>query len=153
MTRPPRATSKQRTVSQPTQLGMPPSTNNYLVVTPLSVAVSKTKSFSLNLNQYRNTHYQILNKAKHSFKECLASQIEALPNFEKVALHYIIFPKTKRRFDLANIGSVVDKFFSDALVELGKLPDDNYQYVQSVSFSFGEVSINPRVEVHIHELL
>ncbi|ANJ20712.1 endoribonuclease RusA [Roseobacter phage RD-1410Ws-07] len=38
-----------------------------------------------------------------------------------------------------NVGSIVDKYFSDTLVNQGKLPDDNYDHIILSSFSFGGV--------------
>lgn len=121
----------------------------YKLSLPLKLALNN-KTFYLNLNVYRNTHFYLLNKAKHQFKEEIASQLKDLPKFNQIELTYIIYPATKRLFDLANVGSIVDKFFCDALVELGHLPDDNYTYLKKVSFSFGSVDkSNPRAEVHI----
>lgn len=117
---------------------------------PLSIPVSKNRSLLLNLNVYRNAHYQSLDKAKKLFKEFIKPQLEPLPKFDKVHLRYTLYPKTKRLCDIANICSIVDKFFSDALVETGHLEDDNYNFVQGVSFFFGFVdSENPRVDVEI----
>lgn len=117
---------------------------------PLTIPVSKNRSLLLNLNVYRNAHYQSLDKAKKLFKEFIKSQLEPLPKFDRVHLRYTLYPKTKRLCDIANICSIVDKFFSDALVETGHLEDDNYNFVQGVSFFFGSVdSENPRVDVEI----
>ena len=117
---------------------------------PLTIPVSKNRSLLLNLNVYRNAHYQSLDKAKKLFKELVKPQLEQLPKFDRVHLRYTLYPKTKRLCDIANICSIVDKFFSDALVETGHLEDDNYTFVEGVSFFFGSVdSENPRVDVEI----
>ena len=121
---------------------------------PLFVWVTKKKKLTLNLNIYRNTHYLILNNAKIAFKEKMAKQIKPLPVYEKVGLIYTCFPKTRMKFDVANVCSIQDKFFSDALVEFGKLPDDNMKHLPQVGFQFGSVDkTNPRVEVEIIPLL
>ena len=120
---------------------------------PLTVPVSRKKKFTLNLNAYRNTHYLVLNNAKIAFKEAVAHLIKPLPFYEKIRLTYTLFPKTHRKADVANVCSVVDKFFSDSLVEFGKLSDDNYDYLPEVSFRFGSVDkSNPRVEVFIESI-
>jgi len=63
-----------------------------------------------------------------------------------------MYPQTKRLFDVGNVGSVVEKFFLDALVEFGKLEDDNYLFCPEVIYQFGSVDkLNPRIEVHINE--
>lgn len=97
------------------------------------------KRFALNLNTYRNAHHMILNKAKINFKnELLLTYPELLKlKFNKVKITYIIIPHDKQLFDTKNIESIVDKFFCDALVESGIIPDDSYTYV---SYGAPEVS-------------
>ena len=105
------------------------------------------------MNQYRNAHHMTLNKAKAVFKEQMTPEILKLPDFEVVKLSYILHCRTKHLQDVSNPCSIVDKFFSDALVELGKLPDDNYNHLLGVEYLFGSVDpINPRVDVTIHKL-
>ena len=56
----------------------------------------------------------------------------------------------KRKFDISNVVSIHQKFFEDALVELGKLIDDSFTFISESSQSFGEISKdNPRVEITI----
>lgn len=117
---------------------------------PLSITVG-SKRFSLNLNQYRNAHYFILNKAKELFTSKVLPQLTHLPNLEEVTLAYKVFPKTKALSDVANYCSIVDKFFSDTLVHAGKLPDDNYHHIPLTLYSYGAVDkLDPRVEVTIY---
>jgi hypothetical protein len=73
------------------------------IISPLSAPVSANKKFILNLNNYRNTLYQVLNKAKANYKELIVPQLEALEQFEQVFIHYRLFPKTKRRTDIGNV--------------------------------------------------
>lgn len=69
---------------------------------------------------------------------------------ENIELKYVLYPKTKRLTDVANVCSIVDKFFSDVLVEAGTIPDDNYNHLRDIMYSFGEVDpLNPRVTVFI----
>ena len=108
------------------------------------------KYFYINLNQYRNADFFTLNKAKALFKEMVQDQINQLPAFEWVTMKYILFPGSYREMDTNNVCSIAEKFFSDALVESGKLEDDNYQFLKETTFSFGEVNPqNPRVELHL----
>jgi hypothetical protein len=119
---------------------------------PLVVPVTKQKGFYLNLNQYRNAHYHTLNKAKTAFKEHMTNAILRLPRFNVVELIYTLYPGSNRELDVANICSIVDKFFCDSLVELGKLSDDCYKFLTEVRYRFGAVDkMNPRVEVQIKE--
>lgn len=67
---------------------------------------------------------------------------------------YTLYPKTKHLSDLDNVCSVHAKFFQDALVELKKIPDDNYNYIVSTKFLFGSIDPeNPRVEIDIEEII
>ena len=123
----------------------------YEITVPLRVMVGK-KPFMLNLNTYRNTHYQILNQAKRNFKQAIKSQLNNLPPLNKITIHYTIYYKDKRKFDLDNIVSVIAKFFQDALVENGIIPEDNYTIVIGSSNNFGGISKdNPRCVIQITE--
>lgn len=126
----------------------------YCVSLPLRVDLSKRSHVSLNLNWYRNAHYQTLNTSKIIFKEQIWEQIKNLPYFTAVKLKYVIYPQTKRLFDLANVGSIVDKYFCDAMTEAERWEDDNYTVVKNVTYSLGQVDKeNPRVEVYITEYI
>lgn len=123
----------------------------HLIKLPLFVPINKSgKKYYLNLNKYRNTHYQTLNKAKVVFKDIVKNDINKLPSLNVIEIEYKLFTGTKRLCDVSNICSVVDKFFSDALVECGKLEDDNYLFLPKISFEFGSIDkLDPRVEAHI----
>ena len=113
-----------------------------------------TKKIWLTMNNYRNWHYQTANNAKIKFKESVALQIKSLPNLTQswgqIELKYIMFEPDRRSRDLMNYVSVIDKFFQDALVEMGKLEDDNLSFVPSISSTVGSIDkTNPRMEVVI----
>lgn len=137
-------------------------TGEHVIILPLSVVYSKRKSdgfersFSINLNDYRQkgSKFFILNTAKQVFHLAVKEQIDKLPKLQyPIRCSYTVFKRDKRDFDVNNVCSIADKFFMDALVEYGKLPDDNYNYY----FGFGKTGyggidkLNPRVEVTIHE--
>lgn len=121
---------------------------------PLRVAVSKNRDFSLNLNQYRNSHFQTLDKAKKTFTHLAMERIQQqqIPRLERCALEYILYPGTRQLCDVNNVCSVVDKFFSDSLVHAGVIDDDNYTFIADSRFRFGAIDReNPRVEVTIRD--
>ena len=129
----------------------------HILHSPLYILIPyKTKpniKWYLNLNKYRNTHFQILNKTKIAYKEYMAPQLEALPVFTKVALNLHIYARDKRLFDLDNIASVHLKFFQDALVQSGRIPDDSYIYIPEIHIYFEKVDkLNPRVVIIIKEI-
>lgn len=116
---------------------------------PLKLGLGR-KNYALNLNVYRNAHYQVLNHMKVSFTELIEPEVQKLPELNKAVLSYSYYPGSMRLSDTANVCSIVDKFFCDALVKAGKLPDDNYNYVPKVTYAIGNVDKdNPRVTVSI----
>lgn len=120
---------------------------------PITVQVSKHKRWSLNINHYRNTHHQTLSKAKIKFAAMVHPLLIHVPYIEKARISYILYPETATLCDVANVCSIVDKFFSDVLVSAGKLPDDNYKILTSVAYGFGEIDrLNPRCDVIIESL-
>ena len=124
-----------------------------IYISPLKVLASKVKSWILNLNQYRNTYFRTLNAVKINYKEQMQSQIAIGPGYNKVASIYTVYPGNKRLFDLGNVCCIHQKFFEDALVETGKLPDDNYTNIPLTVYVFGGIdTANPRVEVELVDL-
>lgn len=140
------------------QGGEIPLPQKWTVVVPTNITLvgkrSEDRKVYLNLNWYRNENFHILNKVKKLFAEQVQASIEALPKFEAVHLIYEVYAGTAREFDVANVGSIVDKFFSDALVSADKLEDDNYNVVLSASYRYGGITKgNPHCLVHIHPVL
>lgn len=122
-------------------------------ISPLRVFATKVKHFVLNLNQYRNTHFRVLNNCKINYKETMAEQIKSAPRYKKVLCVYKVYAGSKRSFDLGNVCSVHEKFFEDAFVELGKLEDDNIEFIPLVIYmGCGIDKSNPRVEIEVLEL-
>lgn len=126
----------------------------FTISLPLHVPALKNPKFYLNLNTFRNAHFYTLNAAKQSFHSLVSPLLAHLPVMDRVSFTYVLFPKTRRDMDVANICSIVDKFFSDTFVTESKVIDDNYHYLPSVTYEFGSVDpINPRVDVIIRELV
>lgn len=120
----------------------------YRVICPIYLPQTKKKTFALNLNIYRNAHFLVLNTMKIRFKEKIQEQIDLLPSMGGVKLTYTLFMGTNREMDLSNVCVVVDKFFCDAIVEAGKLEDDNFKFLGSIDYRWGGIDPgNPRCEV------
>ena len=119
----------------------------------LEVGGQTKKKYYLNLNGYRNWHFQLNNQLKKLFKIVVAEDIRKLSRVDNVCkVTYTIYYPTKRAFDIDNIGSVITKFTHDALVEFEILEDDNYNFVNEISYKFGGVDKdNPRCDVVIIE--
>tara|TARA_R110000803_G_scaffold36783_1_gene79039 strand:+ start:68 stop:457 length:390 start_codon:yes stop_codon:yes gene_type:complete len=116
---------------------------------PLQIYYSKNKKFILNLNNYRNAYFRILSIAKKNYTEELLPELQDLPEFtEPVTLTYTYYAKTKRRIDISNPCSIIDKFACDALVKAGVLKDDSFEQVNQVIYKFGGFDKeNPRCEL------
>jgi hypothetical protein len=101
---------------------------------PIRARKSANKWFWLNQNQYRDTNPKTIARAKKWFTEWFMTQNVNGEFSGPVHIHYEIYPK--KNSDLMNIGSVLDKFFQDALVKRQIIKDDSCKYVKSVSFEF-----------------
>ena len=108
----------------------------------------KRNIFYMNLNRYRNLHFLILNNAKVAYYELMKDTVLQLPKFKTVSLKYIVYASTKRKFDIMNICSIVDKFFCDVLVKTGRIKDDNYDVVTKIECVFGGIDpYQERIEI------
>ncbi len=93
-------------------------------ILPLSVILPQKrkndKKIMLNMNVYRNLHFQVNNQVKQYFKPIEISEFKA----NMISISYFVEKTTKRKYDTMNIVSIVDKYFLDWLVENKYLPDD-----------------------------
>ena len=63
---------------------------------------------------------------------------------------YVYYPGSKRRVDVANPCSVIDKFTCDAIVKNGILVDDNVSILKEVRYVYGGVDSNdPRCDLFL----
>lgn len=125
---------------------------SYRFTLPIYNVVSvKKRTPSLTVNWYRNAHYRQSNSAKKRFKSLIKEQIEQFdPIGCKVKINYTYYAASNTLTDLDNFTGAVKKFFQDALVECGFIPDDNTNYIVANSERFGGVDKeNPRVEAEI----
>jgi hypothetical protein len=119
---------------------------------PIYVKVSKKNTFSINLNEYRNAHFHVLNKAKVVFAEMIAPVLASIPRMNTTKLHFKLFFGSNRDVDTANVCSIVEKFFCDAMVSHGILEDDNRRFLIGSTSDFGGIDTkNPRVEVTFYD--
>lgn len=126
-------------------------------VVPLFIKVKK-KNFILNLNNYRNTHWNLLNDAKQSYNQMIDDMnlndgTEGFPFKNPVKFSYYYYPKNKQSYDRMNILSIHDKFSCDALVDQKILIDDDYRKVLTPDFFHAGVDKkNPRMEIFVKEI-
>jgi len=126
-----------------------------LVTLPISITSGskKIRKRYLNLNQYRNWHYQTSNKLKILFKEQVKGNLD-FSFLGKIEISYVYYAPDKRKRDLMNVIAVVDKFFQDALVEEGCIvTDDTDTVIKITSIYAGVDKNNPRVEATINHYI
>lgn len=127
--------------------------NEHTVSMPLyfTLGIKKRKNHHLNLNNYRNWHYQVSNKLKYMYKDYVFPQLTGM-RFSNIDLTFILWTPDKRKRDRSNVLCVHEKFFCDALVELGCIGDDNDKYINSTHYYTGGLDReNPRVDISIKE--
>ena len=122
------------------------------IVSPLYIEmwVKKIRKFYINLNRVKAMHYIQYNNLKKKYKEVMKDQIEVLPKYDKIKMILTYYHPTKRLSDLDNQLVVQSKFFQDALVELWKIEDDNYEYIKEVTYKYWWYDKNNwRVEIEL----
>ena len=131
-----------------------PTHREFKLKLPMRFRTSRKKVTALNLNVYRNLHYRSLTALKHKFQDHGAKLLRdaKVPPLGRIRLRYQVFARTKREFDVANICSIVDKFFSDTLQHAGIIEDDNWKFLDDVSFGFGGFATEEHVLVTITEI-
>ena len=84
----------------------------------------------------------------------MKKQIEKLPRLQPpIQITYTVFKGDRRSCDIGNICSIHQKFFEDALVELGKLPDDNHNVIAKTIYQWGGIDkLSPAVDIMIEEV-
>lgn len=94
------------------------------VILPRKTGADVNKA--LNLNGYRNWHYQISNQVKTHFMPVIVEPFKA----KRIRISYTVTKRRKARYDTMNIVTIVDKFFCDWLVAQGMIPDDSCENVE-----------------------
>lgn len=124
------------------------------VISPIYLTIprktKKDKTYSLNLNSYRNRQFHLNNDLKILYKKFIQEQIEWRVFKTPIGIAYTLYWKHKS--DLMNVICVVDKFFCDALIEYKCIPDDSVLDLIEIHCKvWGKDRINPRVEIEILE--
>ena len=116
--------------------------SQFQVKLPISIELGKKKKkkYYLNLNIMRNQVGHLINNVKKEYAR-LAHSI--LPNdgtfYEQFELDYELWLPDSRKRDISNVLSIVDKNFCDALVAHEIVTDDNYEYLQKVTYRLGGI--------------
>lgn len=118
----------------------------------IETGVKKKKRNYLNLNLYRNMPFHLNNNLKKAMKE-LVKELGLDFKYEKFDLTYRLYLMDRRLRDVSNVCCIIDKYVCDALVESGNVPEDNYQHLQDIHYTFGGIDTeNPRCEITVQEI-
>lgn len=84
----------------------------------------------------------MLAKAKRSFARAMDERypngIPDIPNSVPWRFEYHIFvPRHGWVRDIGNVASILDKFFADYLIDIGAIPDDDFEHIPQMSSIFG----------------
>lgn len=110
---------------------------------------SKTKKLYLNLNNYRNWHYQTSNNIKKAYQALVYPKLPKA-KYQLIEIKFTMYRGDKRKVDRANVLSIHEKFFCDALTKHGFIPDDADKFIKASHYYSGGVDRqNPRVEIEI----
>jgi len=114
---------------------------------PLFVHTTKSKTQKgkviFNLNTYRNMFSLKNNKAKHMFKDIIKGKHLPLSfGSGPFLLEYTYYHGNRRKVDVANPCSILDKFTRDAFTEIGYWPDDNIDFLKEVRYKWGGIDPN-----------
>lgn len=113
----------------------------------------KGKKYYINMNQYRNWRFAVSNAIKIEYKNIVSTQFTNLKLSCPIKLTFTLHRNDKRKGDRANVLSIHEKFFCDALVESGCLPDDNDEFIISTTYLTGDILPKKgRVIITIEEL-
>lgn len=122
------------------------------IVLNTRIKLREKKYFNLNMNNYRNVHFRDLHKAKKLFARETIPLLKGIEKMDRIKVEYHYYPNNRRRCDVNNVLSIVDKFFLDCLVEAGVIEDDNYMYITDTNFRFGGVDKDSRFPYVIAEI-
>lgn len=118
----------------------------FTIKAPIYVELGKkkVKKYYLNLNLLRNQVGHLNNNIKREYKRILEPLIPRKVYYEKFEVDYELFLPNKLKRDIANVCSIIDKNFCDSFIELGHGVDDNYEYLQKVTYRYGGMDENKK---------
>ena len=127
------------------------------LICPLYITIERKtkadKKVFVNMNTYRNLHFQINNKVKVKYKELLREQLEGVKIKTPVEITYKVYKARNTTLDKMNVVSITSKYLLDAITQYGCWTDDNDDFVKTETIMPTELDRkNPRVEVFIKSI-
>ena len=127
------------------------------LICPLYIVLERKtkpdKKIFVNMNTYRNLHFQINNQVKIKYKELLKEQLIGVKIKTPVEITYKVYKARNNNLDKMNVVSITSKYLLDAITQLGCWTDDNDDFVKTETIMPTELDReNPRVEVFIKSI-
>jgi len=127
------------------------------LICPLYITIERKtkpdKKVFVNMNTYRNLHFQVNNKVKVKYKELLREQLEGVKIKTPVEITYKVYKARNTTLDKMNVVSITSKYLLDAITQYGCWTDDNDDFVKTETIMPTELDRkNPRVEVFIKSI-
>lgn len=132
--------------------------SDYEFILPTSVMLPrKTKKdvkVSISLNWFRHAHHRSYTEAKRLYADLMKEQLTSVDGPKgKLHIHYDFYAARNDGPDLDNFVGAAKKFFQDAMVKHGFIPEDNVSVIVSSSEKYcGIDKKNPRIVAKIQEL-
>jgi len=128
----------------------------FMFISPTHVILPrKTKDdlkVYLNLNVYRNLHFQVNNQAKSIYNNSMFEQLHKIKFNGMIKMKFRLIKGSHRRSDKANTLCVVEKFWCDCLVTYECIEDDNDDIILSQEYLPTKYDKNNgRVEIEIED--
>jgi len=112
----------------------------------------KPRTFLVSMNELRNAHYHMQNNIKRWFTDYFTGIFLANPVVPIVGpyeIAYVYYYKNSAS-DLGNVCSLTDKYFCDAIQEVGVVVEDNVSYCKKITFLVGSQDKDkPRIEIFL----
>ena len=126
------------------------------IISPLFITIprktKKDRKVYINLNTYRNLHYLVEGMSKKIYCELMVEQLKGVVLHPPIEITFTLFKGSNRKIDRSNILSITEKYFCDALVHYGAIPDDNDLFIKATHYKTGGIDPkNGRVEIIIKE--
>ena len=128
----------------------------YTFTMPLFIQLAKSvkgKKYHINLNNCLGWHHSTYASLKRKYTALCEEQLKKPKIKTPISIEYVLYRGDKRKIDLANVCSMHDKFFADALRSWGCIPEDSVVELPSITFTFGGYEKGKgRIEIIVREI-
>lgn len=118
----------------------------------IELPLPRIKKQIVSLNVYRNLNFWLKSKAKKDYAQIVNLKLRPFRRikFDTPVITYTLYNKTKRRRDLSNFCSIIDKFFCDSLVDMKMIVDDDCTHLKEIDYRFGGYGVD-KVIIEVRE--